>query len=257
MYSMLQLFRQILWNGTSISWKCAFMSNVVFWPLSVLCLWADRLAATGGSSLLIMCKLQPDQHLCWREKIDLMLLAAFNMLFVAPFLCSPVFEYIWNHTQGSNRLSETDEWIWTNELLIKIPLHALITEVAFYSVHFLLHHSTFLYRHIHKVHHRFVAPTAMAYVYAHPLEFAVGNIFPIYLGCMLTNAHPISCHWIWFPLAMAGTCKGHCGYRIMGSIDPHDVHHLYFRHNYGGMSLLDRVFGTLISDQAASFPKRS
>ena len=232
------------WTDTSISWKCAVIANVVFWPLSILGLCADHLAATRISSVLARCKLQLDQHLCWRERLDLILLAAFNMIFVALFICCPIFEYIWDYVQGSNWLSETDDWIWKNELLIKIPLHALITEIAFYSVHVMLHHSPFLYRHIHKVHHRFVAPTAMACVYAHPLEFAVGNIFPIYLGCMLTNAHPVTCYGIWFPLAMAGTCRGHCGYRIMGWTDPHDVHHLCLRYNYGGMALLDHLFGT-------------
>lgn len=209
-------------------------------------LCADHLAssARSSSSFLARNKLQ-HQSLCRNEILDLIQLAALNMICIAPLAC-PMFECIWDYIQGDNRLTSTDEWVWTNELLVKIPLHAIITEIGFYSVHVLLHYSTFLYRHIHKVHHRFVAPTAMTCVYAHPLEFVAGNIFPIYLSCMLTNAHPFTCYGIWFPLAMAGTCKGHCGYRIMGMTDMHDVHHIYFRHNYGSMVLLDYVLGTLM-----------
>ncbi|KAL7534282.1 hypothetical protein ACHAWF_004775, partial [Thalassiosira exigua] len=196
-------------DDCSTSWKCAAASNAVFWPLSALGLCADALAATSPSSWPARQKLQPDRRLSPRDRTDLISLAAFNMLVVAPFLCCPIFEILWDRIQGSDRLTEADEWRWREELLLKLPLHALVAEVAFYLVHVLLHRSQFLYRTVHKVHHRFVAPTAMACVYAHPLEFAAGNIFPIYLGCMLTNAHPVTCYGIWFPLAMAGTCKGH------------------------------------------------
>ena len=233
-----------LWNNSSVSLKCAVISNLVFWPLSIFGLYVDYLVATRRSPALIRYKLQPNHSLCRREILDMVMLAAFNMLIVAPLVC-PLFEYIWDCIQGSNRLASEDEWIWQQEILIKLPLQFLVTEVGFYTVHILLHYSTFLYHHIHRVHHRFIAPTVMTCVYAHPLEYIVGNIFPIYLSCMLMNAHPVTCY-VWFPLAMAGTCKGHCGYQIMGVIDPHDVHHLYFRYNFGGMALLDWMFGTLL-----------
>jgi methylsterol monooxygenase len=174
---------------------------------------------------------------------EIIALAALNMLVVS-FVCCPAFEAIWDYVQGSDRLSESDEWSWREELLWKLPVHAAVAEVWFYFAHLAMHRSPSLYRHVHRIHHRFSAPTAMACVYAHPLEFAVCNILPIYLGCMLTNAHPTTCYGVWFPLAMMGTCKGHCGYQILGLADPHDAHHVIFSSNYGGMALLDRVFGT-------------
>lgn len=208
----------------SVSWKCVVASNLVFWPLSALGLCVDYLAAKGGKrfSFISKCKLQPNRHLSKKEVTDMVLLTAINMLFIAPCICCPAFERVWTFIQGDERLSEADEWDWRREVWTKIPIHIMVTEVGFYSVHFLLHYSPLLFRTIHKVHHRFLAPTAMACVYAHPIEFAVGNIFPIFLGCMLTNAHPRTCYLIWFPMSMAGTCKGHCGYRIMGFTDPHD-----------------------------------
>jgi len=229
----------------SISVKCGLVSNVVFWVASLLGLYADHLVKSKKSPLLARCKLQPNQHLSPKEKLDLILLSFFNMIIVALFICCPIFEWLWNHIQHHpDRLAEADDWIWHRELLLKLPIHAIVAESGFYSIHVIMHRYPFLYRHIHKVHHRFIAPTAMACVYAHPLEFAFGNIFPIYLGPMLTNAHPMTCYIFWFPLAMAGTCKGHCGYRIMGLVDPHDAHHFYFKLNYGGMYLADYLFGT-------------
>ena len=43
---------------------------------------------------------------------------------------------------------------------------------------------------------------------------------------------------------MLGTCKGHCGYRIFGHADYHEEHHVLYKYNYGGMGLLDYLFGT-------------
>lgn len=233
------------WTTASISLKCTIVSNVVFWPLALLGLCVDHLAASGSFPRLTQYKVQPNRHLSRKECADLILLAAFNMLVVAPIICCPVFEAMWNCIQGSARQDETGEWRWVQEMLIKVPIHSIIAELWFYAVHILLHRSAFLYGTIHKVHHRFTSPTAMTCVYAHPLEFAITNIMPIFVGVMVTNAHPLTCYLFWFPGAMIGTLKGHCGYRMpwLGP-DPHDEHHLYFRNNYGGMALADMLFGT-------------
>lgn len=89
----------------------------------------------------------------------------------------------------------------------------------------------------------------MACVYTHPLEFSFANALPIYLGPILTNAHPQTCY-IWWSLAMAGTCKGHSGYRILGHADYHEEHHYYNKHNYGATYLSDFLFGTLTTKEA-------
>ena len=142
-------------------------------------------------------------------------------------------------------MTDRSAWIWHDELLLKIPLHVLLTKAWFYLVHRALHASPFLYRHVHRVHHRFAAPTAMACVYAYPIEFVLGNIAPIWAGPILTNTHPATCCYLWFPLAMLGTCVGHCGYRIAGHADRHhDDYHLFFDWNFGGMYLSDYLLGT-------------
>lgn len=68
----------------------------------------------------------------------------------------------------------------------------------------MLHSSSWLCMHIHKVHHRFPAPTGMASVYAHPVEFCLANVLPIYLGPILANAHPKTCY-IWWCMSILGT----------------------------------------------------
>jgi len=237
----------MLFENTSVSVKCGLISNAVFWATSLLGLYADHLAAEKKSPLLERCKLQPQRYLSRKERKDLILLTSFNMIFVVFFVCCPLYEYAWNWFYAGpdrHRLKELDDWIWYEEVFFKIPLHVVITEMGFYFTHRMLHSSSWLYRNVHRVHHRFPAPTAMTCVYAHPLEFAIGNIGPIWAGPILTNAHPVTCYLLWFPMAMFGTCKGHCGYRIMGHVDQHDDHHLLFNCNYGGLYLSDYLLGT-------------
>jgi sterol desaturase/sphingolipid hydroxylase (fatty acid hydroxylase superfamily) len=209
-------------------------------------LWADHLVATKQSPLLKACKIRSGIIISGRDRIDLVALAVLNTTIVTALAACPIVEWVWIWLVPDRPIeSETDVWmaIWTNEAFIKLPIHALVAEAAFYVVHGLLHYSSFLYQTIHRVHHRFPAPTAMACVYAHPLEFVVGNVFPVFLGPILTNAHPATCY-LWFALAMLGTCKGHCGYRLFGVCDPHEDHHRWYRYNYGAMGLLDPLLGT-------------
>ena len=237
-------------NG-SVSWQCTWIANVVFWFFSLLGLTADYLVETRRAPrFLIHAKIQSDRHYTWREKMDLILLTAFNMLFVSTCICCPLYESLWHQMypslpgKSSNpRLTIDDEWSWSTELFLKMPIHVVVTETCFYTLHRLLHALPWLYRHVHKVHHRWTAPTAMACVYAHPLEFALANVWPIYASAIVTNAHPYTCY-AWWALAMAGTCLGHCGYRIAGYQDAHDQHHVSFHVHYGGLFLSDWLMGT-------------
>jgi sterol desaturase/sphingolipid hydroxylase (fatty acid hydroxylase superfamily) len=264
-----KLFDLFVWNLSTVSFRCSLLSNIVFWIASFLGLYADHLVATTTTATatssssppvewLSRCKIQPKQIISGKDRDDLIKLAFFNMVFVACFICCPLYEWAWNELQNGDgynnssnsnrrrRLTDDDDWtsIWKSEILIKLPIHALVAEVSFFVVHGCLHYSPTLYNHIHSVHHRFRAPTAMACVYAHPFEFAIGNVLPIYLGPMVvTNAHPYTCY-IWWGLAMLGTCKGHCGYRILGHSDGHEEHHIFYKYNYGGMGLLDHLVGT-------------
>lgn len=109
------------WSSASISLKCTVVTNVVFWPLALMGLYVDHLSASGAFPRLTQFKVQPNKHLSGRERGDLILLASFNMLVVAPIVCCPMFEAIWNYIQGPAWQDETDEWRWVQELLFKVP----------------------------------------------------------------------------------------------------------------------------------------
>ena len=124
------------------------------------------------------------------------------------------------------------------EVVLSLFAFIVIEEVLFYYSHRLLHGPR-LYAMIHKVHHEFKAPIALAGAFAHPLELATGNVFPLWLGPLLLHSH-VTTMWLWYGLAIVGTQIHHCGYRLRGrraagelpapQPDFHDYHHEHFRH---------------------------
>jgi hypothetical protein len=133
----------LLWDdgsSASVGFKCTLISNLVFWPVSILGLYIDHLCYERKfPTLLNKYKLQPNQYITsTRDKIDLILLSSFNMIFLAFCICCPLYEWLWNRIQGDGgRLKESDEFIWQYELFVKIPIHILATEIGFYSVHYI------------------------------------------------------------------------------------------------------------------------
>lgn len=87
--------------------------------------------------------------------------------------------------------------------LFKALICVLIVELWFYFSHYLLHQPPF-YSAIHKIHHRFKAPIALASMYAHPVEFLVGNLLGVVLGPMITTCHPFT-SYVWIHMALMST----------------------------------------------------
>ena len=54
----------------------------------------------------------------------------------------------------------------------------------FYFLHRLMHENKFIYKTIHKIHHRAITPMPFEYIYVHPLEWSSGMIGP-FLGMLL------------------------------------------------------------------------
>lgn len=92
---------------------------------------------------------------------------------------------------------------------------------------FRLFHHPRLYKHIHKIHHEWTAPTSIVSIYAHPLEHVVSNLLPVALGPIIMGSH-LATAWLWFSLALMSTTVAHSGYHLplFPSPEAHDYHHL-------------------------------
>lgn len=119
----------------------------------------------------------------------------------------------------------------------------LLREALFYYSHRLLH-TPYLYVRIHKKHHKFTAPIALAAQFAHPIEQIFANALPISLPPQLLRSHVVT-FWVFLSYELFMTATVHSGYDFFNNkARMHDLHHEKFNLNYGSIGLLDWVHGT-------------
>jgi lathosterol oxidase len=137
-------------------------------------------------------------------------------------------------------------WVYT--VASTLAAFVLIDAALYYS-HRLLHHRL-LFRHVHRWHHRFVAPVVFTTLAMHPAEFV------LYMSLTLA---PIFILPLWAP-AFVGLVVytyligivDHTGVRlpwrlpVHGDGEFHNQHHIYFHCNFGHhTALFDRLHGTV------------
>jgi lathosterol oxidase len=124
----------------------------------------------------------------------------------------------------------------------------LVTDAGLYWAHRILHRPA-LFRHIHRIHHRFVSPNAFTAMAMHPLELA------LYQSVMLLPIFvlPMPVVGLIFVLVFQNyvAMVDHSGVDLYSWLpwQPptrfHDDHHVHFHVNYGqNLSVWDRLFGT-------------
>ena len=111
----------------------------------------------------------------------------------------------------------------------------LIEDFYFYWIHRFLHWG-FMYKAIHKMHHKYQAPFGIAAEYAHPVETIILG-FGTSIGPMLFADHVFSMYF-YLAVRLFQTIECHTGYDfpwslnnlypLWGGADFHDHHHKAF-----------------------------
>ena len=147
--------------------------------------------------------------------------------------------------------------VWFVGLFLLIPLWAAF---HFYWVHRLLHWKP-LYDRYHAVHHRNITIGPWSGLSMHPVEHLMylTSLFVL----LLVPSHPVHMLFLAYWLTLA-TATSHSGYQelLVGNYRTtiagffHQLHHRYFRCNYGNVDVpLDRWFGSF-NDGTSSETRR-
>ncbi|GLB42749.1 putative sterol desaturase family protein [Lyophyllum shimeji] len=145
-------------------------------------------------------------------------------------------------------------------------VRTMVPQIAFFFFfedlfHYIAHqmlHIGVLYKHIHKIHHKYSAPFGLAAEYAHPAEVMIlgtGTIGGPLLYCYLTRNFHIFAMYIWMTLRLFQAIDAHSGYDFPWSLqhilpfwsgaEHHDFHHMAFTNNFStSFRWWDRICGT-------------
>lgn len=120
-------------------------------------------------------------------------------------------------------------------------------DVLFFYAHFALHTKT-LYSWIHKKHHEWKSPTALASAYAHPIEHVLSNVAPAAVPLLFMKQHLLS-FWLYTHVGLLVALTDHSGYEFIHTSAAHNIHHRTFTSNFGVTGLFDRVYDTRVMDK--------
>jgi len=221
-----------------------------------------QMVAAWGSGLPIMAieryapqwiaryKIQPNAHQPTRKVLEMMLdvggtqLAATVFATIVQRLKIPAVDGVAERSVNAPLPSFL-------RILGELGFNLLSWEVVFYTMHRLFHTKK-LYRQVHKKHHSFKAPVALASAYATTAEHIFGDLMPGMVGSALlrifANSNVVNI-WIWAAFGSVLTNINHSGYYFpwfpfRECTMMHDYHHYSFYSQLGLFGWMDRLFGT-------------
>ena len=88
--------------------------------------------------------------------------------------------------------------------------------------------------------HELIEPEALTTFYVHPIEHILVNVFPILIGLLWIDPHPLLV-WTWVGLSTFSAVHNHSGmqYAMFPNPEFHDVHHQISTLNYGISGFFD------------------
>ncbi|KAI6127118.1 hypothetical protein F5141DRAFT_1085640 [Pisolithus sp. B1] len=142
-------------------------------------------------------------------------------------------------------------------MLIQVAAFFIFEDFFHFWAHQALHTGV-LYKHIHKLHHKYSAPFGLAAEYAHPAEtfiLGAGTLAGPLLWCFFAGDVHIITVYIWITLRLFQAIDAHSGYDFPWSLrniipfwsgaEHHDFHHMSFTNNYStSFRWWDYIFGT-------------
>ncbi|KAI0739612.1 C-4 methyl sterol oxidase [Daedaleopsis nitida] len=153
------------------------------------------------------------------------------------------------------------------KMAAQIALFFVQEDILHYVLHRMLHWGP-LYKHIHKIHHKYSAPFGLAAEYAHPAEVMIlgfGTVVGPIAYCAFSHDLHIFTMYLWIVLRLFQAIDAHSGYDFPWSLrhiipfwsgaEHHDFHHMAFVNNYStSFRWCDYLLGT--DDKYREYRKR-
>lgn len=160
------------------------------------------------------------------------------------FISLPTVFVLSNQLENAMISSINDSWSLT---IFKIFIITNLSNLLFYSFHWLFHKQWFFYN-IHYKHHEFIEPIAVATLYAHPVEHLFANVLSFLIPAIFVG----TTYKITMGLLVISTLIStfaHVRYRVLPLENEHLLHHRLFKYNFGFGGYLDKLFGTNYIDK--------
>lgn len=126
----------------------------------------------------------------------------------------------------------------------QFPFFILFTDMLVYAIHRGLHHPA-IYKHLHKLHHKWIVPTPFASHAFHPVDGYCQSLpyhifpflFPLHKGAYVALFFFVN---VWSVMIHDGEYLARDP--VINGSACHTIHHIYFNYNYGQYTTLwDRI----------------
>jgi sterol desaturase/sphingolipid hydroxylase (fatty acid hydroxylase superfamily) len=103
-----------------------------------------------------------------------------------------------------------------SNVLLQFIFSYFIFEILFYAGHYMLHKSPYLYKTVHKHHHKYKGTVSFGADQSHPLENLISATIPIVTGPILTQMHPLT-FVVWVAWRLQQSYEEHSGVSFVGT----------------------------------------
>jgi lathosterol oxidase len=191
-------------------------------------------------------KCQPDRFLRAQQQRQAMALSTMNLAIGG--LLSGTLIYGIQNAHVTALYFDVARYGWAYTLGGTVLLFVLVDGLAYYAHRAL--HGRFLFRHVHRWHHRYVATSPFVVTAMHPVEFLLFQSVT-FLPLFVIPFHYLSAVAV-FVYILVFNIIDHSGVRLrsrlpwQGPSMFHDDHHAHFHVNFGQcFEIWDRLHGTL------------
>nr|KAI8747321.1 lathosterol oxidase [Biomphalaria glabrata] len=169
-----------------------------------------------------------------------------------PFMSIPTVTMFFLEVRGYSKLYDNvgDTRLGYAGVVLSMFTFIAFTDMCIYWIHRFLHHKL-VYKHLHKLHHKWKVPTPFASHAFHPLDGFLQSL-PYHVYPFLFPLHKVTYLGL-FLFVNVWTVSIHDGdFRVPETLKPivngsahHMDHHLFYNYNYGQFfTLWDRIGGS-------------